>query len=911
MATKNIVPRATGEGKLGTSSKKWLETNTVTGSFELLKASGLQDGSGNDLVVAGDNITVNKSSSGQFEISGSGSGSSAADDITIGDAAVNIGTTSGNTTINSANGQTTTISGSNVALTSENDVTVTGDLIPSVSSTYDLGVNANRWRNLRLQSYAYIYFGSSNDTHIQHVPNKGIKVGVLNENDGEAIFEVYSDRDQVTGPTLQINMTSTPNVNDTIGSLKYLADNDTGGDKNYGSITTSIVNKDSDDSFTGDMKFNVVSSGSLHTALLISGSDLRQTGSVDIPGHNATDSGLMLGGTLVTSTAAELNLLDVSAQAPTSGSSLRYNGSTFQWEVFSGGGGGGSTAADDITIGNAAVNIGTTSGDTTINSANGQTTTISGSNVVLDSENDISVNRNFYPENGSFSYQKFSLGSHISDRQWKNLYLKDAIYFSGSTNGPSEMSLSHQEGEGLTIGMGVSAIDNSEPYLNLSSGASQSLGPVFRISQNYTFPHQLSGSTEIGTLDFFGTYGRDSGNDKSTGGGTLAKVSAKRKDIEELSYTTDLVMTVASSGSLYDALIISGSSFSQTASVIAAGNVTPSLANTFDLGSSTNEWRDLYLGDNSNIYFGNDQDVEITHFHNAGLIMSMSAAGPGEPRFEIRSVNGAGSNTSGPTLTLHHFKSSFNVNNNDTAGTLVLQARNSAGLGKNYGKLFAKIVDKTNASERSDMFLSVMSNGSEANALVLSGTTSTDASVDIPGHNSSDAGLMLSGTLVTATASELNLLDGGTSVGSSITIADTDGFIINDGGTMKTIPASDLSTYVGGGGSGGGGKHGYVSTETADFTTVVMSSAQERQLYIVNHASNAITASLAIPSGSSPGSYADVEGYEINIKRFGAGTVHITGSAGVTAIDGSATFDLPSQYSSVTLVATGSQYIII
>ncbi len=128
---------------------------------------------------------------------------------------------------------------------------------------------------------------------------------------------------------------------------------------------------------------------------------------------------------------------------------------------------------------------------------------------------------------------------------------------------------------------------------------------------------------------------------------------------------------------------------------------------------------------------------------------------------------------------------------------------------------------------------------------------------------------------------------------------------------MKTIPASDLSTYVGGGGSGGGGKHGYVSTETADFTTVVMSSAQERQLYIVNHASNAITASLAIPSGSSPGSYADVEGYEINIKRFGAGTVHITGSAGVTAIDGSATFDLPSQYSSVTLVATGSQYIII
>ena len=53
---------------------------------------------------------------------------------------------------------------------------------------------------------------------------------------------------------------------------------------------------------------------------------------------------------------------------------------------------------------------------------------------------------------------------------------------------------------------------------------------------------------------------------------------------------------------------------------------------------------------------------------------------------------------------------------------------------------------------------------------------------------------------VTATASELNLLDGGTSVGSSITLADADGIVVNDGGTMKTIPASDVKTYAGGAG---------------------------------------------------------------------------------------------------------------
>ena len=61
---------------------------------------------------------------------------------------------------------------------------------------------------------------------------------------------------------------------------------------------------------------------------------------------------------------------------------------------------------------------------------------------------------------------------------------------------------------------------------------------------------------------------------------------------------------------------------------------------------------------------------------------------------------------------------------------------------------------------------------------------------------------------VTATASELNLLDGGTSVGSSITLADSDGVVVNDGGTMKTIPASDFSTYAGGAMTHIGGSQG-------------------------------------------------------------------------------------------------------
>ena len=59
--------------------------------------------------------------------------------------------------------------------------------------------------------------------------------------------------------------------------------------------------------------------------------------------------------------------------------------------------------------------------------------------------------------------------------------------------------------------------------------------------------------------------------------------------------------------------------------------------------------------------------------------------------------------------------------------------------------------------------------------------------------------LQVGGTAITSTPAELNLLDGSAKSTSSITIADTDAFIIIDGTTTKQIPASDLSTYIGAG----------------------------------------------------------------------------------------------------------------
>jgi cytoskeletal protein CcmA (bactofilin family) len=58
-----------------------------------------------------------------------------------------------------------------------------------------------------------------------------------------------------------------------------------------------------------------------------------------------------------------------------------------------------------------------------------------------------------------------------------------------------------------------------------------------------------------------------------------------------------------------------------------------------------------------------------------------------------------------------------------------------------------------------------------------------------------DSQLTLGSTAVTATAAELNLIDGGTSRGTTA-LADGDGILINDGGTMRMTNVTAVKTYM-------------------------------------------------------------------------------------------------------------------
>ena len=114
-----------------------------------------------------------------------------------------------------------------------------------------------------------------------------------------------------------------------------------------------------------------------------------------------------------------------------------------------------------------------------------------------------------------------------------------------------------------------------------------------------------------------------------------------------------------------------------------------------------------------------------------------------------------------------------------------------------------------NGTQDKDLIFAGDDNGSGVTALTLdmseAGAAAFNSTVTATGFIIGSASIseaeleIIDGA--TVTTSEFNLLDGDTSVGGSITIADSDGFIVNDGGTMKTIPASDIKTYAGGGGS--------------------------------------------------------------------------------------------------------------
>ena len=88
--------------------------------------------------------------------------------------------------------------------------------------------------------------------------------------------------------------------------------------------------------------------------------------------------------------------------------------------------------------------------------------------------------------------------------------------------------------------------------------------------------------------------------------------------------------------------------------------------------------------------------------------------------------------------------------------------------------------------------------GSSATVLSIGATDEIDltaTAIDINGTCDISGTFSLGGTNITTTAAEINLIDGGTSRGTTA-LADGDGILINDAGTMRMTNVTAVKTYM-------------------------------------------------------------------------------------------------------------------
>ena len=238
---------------------------------------------------------------------------------------------------------------------------------------------------------------------------------------------------------------------------------------------------------------------------------------------------------------------------------------------------------------------------------------------------------------------------------------------------------------------------------------------------------------------------------------------------------------------------------------------TPSSADGQALGSASLEWSDLFLADGGTIQLGNDQDVTITHVADTGILLNSASV----IQFRDSGLT-IGSNADGD-LDIVSDGTAVDSINIESAGGITLDA-GTAGSGIIYeddGTEMARIHNSSSnvilETKVSDADFSIKGNdgGSTITALSLDMSaagaatfndkiiaTELDISgnVDIDGTLETDA-LSIASTTITTTAAEINLIDGGTSRGTDA-LADGDGILINDAGTMKMTNVTAVKTYM-------------------------------------------------------------------------------------------------------------------
>jgi len=272
--------------------------------------------------------------------------------------------------------------------------------------------------------------------------------------------------------------------------------------------------------------------------------------------------------------------------------------------------------------------------------------------------------------------------------------------------------------------------------------------------------------------------------------------------------TTDALVadTADINGGTVDGATIGASSATTVkgTTVTATTAFVPGTSDGATLGTTSLEFGDLFLADGGVIYLGADQDVTLTHLPDTGILLNssrqlqfgddgtyihQSADGVldlvSDTEIEINAttidINGA------VVASGEIAAASLDISGNvDIDGTTNLDAVDIDG---------AVQLDATLTIGADDQGYDVILYGDTASANLTWDTSADDlifngaAGLIVP-----DGQLTLGSTAVSATAAEINLIDGGTSRGTTA-VASGDGILINDAGTMRMTNVDTVSTY--------------------------------------------------------------------------------------------------------------------
>ena len=272
--------------------------------------------------------------------------------------------------------------------------------------------------------------------------------------------------------------------------------------------------------------------------------------------------------------------------------------------------------------------------------------------------------------------------------------------------------------------------------------------------------------------------------------------------------------------------------------VMTGTALTPAVADGSALGSTALEWSDLFLADSATIQFGADQDVTLTHVADSGLALKSTATGDDKP---VTLVLQTGETDIAANDVLGVLN--FQAPDENTGTDAILVAAGIAAVSEGDFSSSAnatKLSFRTAVSAAASETMSLTSNGdlflagglidlkndgnavsqikfycesSNAHAQTLIGAPHSQSATNTLTLPDGNNGVLLStvstatvtnktftspkineDVAVTSTATEINLIDGGATIGTTA-IADGDGIIHNDGGTMKVTTAATFKTY--------------------------------------------------------------------------------------------------------------------